>query len=304
MTHEDGHAWEAPGSPPQPGDGQGPGASADPASPQTPWAAPGQHGSGRQHGWAAPGQATPASPPPGTGSYGGPAPGAPDPRSGVVALRPLNLNEILNGAFSYIRHNPKAVLGLAVIVIAVFSIVSSIGMGGYLADHGAWLGEAISDPTAAEADVPVAPWTVIVMYGGLLFSYIGQIVLTGLLAAVVGLAVLGRKLTMKEAMEAVRGRMGAVFGVAGLLFLIGLGWTGLLIGLILAASAVGLFAGVLPGLLVFLIGFAPLVALGVWVWVRTSLAMPVAVLERLGAGTSLVRSWQLTRRSWWRVFGA
>lgn len=43
--------------------------------------------------------------------------------------------------------------------------------------------------------------------------------------------------------------------------------------------------------------------MSVWIWVRTSLAMPVTILERVGPGRSLARSWRLTQRSWWRVFG-
>ncbi|WP_415840795.1 glycerophosphoryl diester phosphodiesterase membrane domain-containing protein, partial [Nocardiopsis rhodophaea] len=98
--------------------------------------------------------------------------------------------------------------------------------------------------------------------------------------------------------------MGAVLLVALLLFLIGLGWTVLLTVVLIAAAVLGFAADQpLVALAVFLVGLAAVAALAVWVWVRTSLAMPVAVLERLGPGQSLARSWRLTRGSWWRVFG-
>lgn len=195
-------------------------------------------------------------------------------------------------------------LGLSFILTGIASVVTSIGMGGYMGDYGSWIGRMLNDPSAADIDtLPVAPWTIITMYGGALFAYIGQIVLTGLLAAVVGLAVLGRKLTMKEAMEAVRGRMGALFGVAGLLFLIGLGYTTLLAVFLGTAFAVGYFVGVLPGVIIGASGIAATIVVSVWIWVRTSLAMPVTILERVGPGRSLARSWRLTQRSWWRVFG-
>ncbi|RNL81555.1 hypothetical protein EFW17_22105 [Halostreptopolyspora alba] len=219
-------------------------------------------------------------------------------------MRPLNMSEILNGAFSYIRHNAKAVLGLTFIVIGIASVVTSVGMGGYMGDYGSWVGRLLNDPSAADPDtLPFAPWTLATMYGGLLFSYVGQIVLTGLLAAVVGLAVLGRKLTMKEAVREVRGRMGAVFGVAGLLFLLGLGYTALLAGVLALAFAVGYFLSAFLGVTVAVLGIAVTIVVGAWIWVRTSLAMPVTVLERIGPARSLARSWRLTQRSWWRVFG-
>jgi hypothetical protein len=42
-----------------------------------------------------------------------------------------------------------------------------------------------------------------------------------------------------------------------------------------------------------------------WAWIGTKLAfVPSAiVLERLGVGAAIARSWRLTRRSFWRTFG-
>ncbi|MFC3518039.1 hypothetical protein ACFONH_01720 [Streptomonospora nanhaiensis] len=323
---EPGSGWAAPG--------------ARPPAAGAPWAAPGQESGHRQPpypqapdpAWAAPGTAPPAGAgwaapgarPAAGGAYGGPhgpgAPGAPGqppghpgapawgrpwaPRPGVVALRPLTLGDLFNGAFGYVRANPRTTLGLALIVSAVANVVSAIGMGGYLSDYGVLIEESLQDPYAApSSDFPIAPWSIAAMYGGALFSYIGQIVLTGLLAAVVGMAVLGRHVSMSEANALVRGRLGAVFGVAGLLFLIGLGWSLLLLGVLIGAVVLGMGVDPLAGVLVGFFGVAAVVAAGVWVFVRTALAMPVAVLEHIGPGRSLARSWRLTQRSWWRVFG-
>src|SRR5690606_671632 len=46
------------------------------------------------------------------------------------------------------------------------------------------------------------------------------------------------------------------------------------------------------------------VALFGWLAVKTSLAVPVAVLERASAGQALVRSWQLSTNNFWRMAGA
>jgi hypothetical protein len=51
------------------------------------------------------------------------------------------------------------------------------------------------------------------------------------------------------------------------------------------------------------LGAFPEIAVTVWFGVMLSLAAPAVVLERQGPLRSLRRSWQLVRRSFWRVFG-
>ncbi|WP_186355668.1 hypothetical protein [Streptomonospora sp. PA3] len=326
MSHDDGRDWRAPGS--RSGSGQPGEAASGPAAGGW-WDDPGAGVPAAGNGWAAPGgsgQAPGTPPPPVYGHGGGYAPGGPygdapggpapagpppgvgrpwAPRPGVIALRPLTLGDVFNGAFGYIRQNPKATLGLALVVSALFSIVSSIGMGGYLSDYGTVMRETLNNPTGPVANdpMPFEAWSVITVYAGALLTYIGQILLTGLLAAVVGLAVLGRRLSMREALQAVRGRLGAVFGVAVLLFLLSLLWTVLLVGVVVGAVLLGVAVHPAAGIPAGLLGVLGLIALAVWVYVRTSLAMPVAVLERSGPAAALGRSWRLTQRSWWRVFG-
>ncbi|WP_461002868.1 glycerophosphoryl diester phosphodiesterase membrane domain-containing protein [Streptomonospora sediminis] len=220
----------------------------------------------------------------------------------MVALRPLTLGDVFNGAFGYIRQNPKTTLGLALIVTALFNIVNAIGTGGYLSNYATEI-QAALEPAGAAAPAPFDPWATAAVYAGALIAFLGQVLLTGLLAAVVGLAVLGRKLTMREALAAVRGRLAAVFGVAALLFLLGLLWTVLLMAAIFGAVLLGVAVHPFVGVLVGLFAFPALIVLAVWVYVRTALAMPVAVLESAGPGSALARSWRLTQRSWWRLFG-
>ncbi|GAA4956113.1 hypothetical protein GCM10023224_47340 [Streptomonospora halophila] len=321
MSHDDGRHWRAPGS--DPGSGQ-PSDAAGAPGPGGWWAPPGEDAPAPGGGWSAPGGSGGAAPgygqgqaPPGPHPYGGAPGGHPPaapppghgrpwaPRPGVVALRPMTLGDVFNGAFGYIRQNPKATLGLAVIVTALFSIVTSIGLGGYLSDYGTIVQETLEDPYGPTADdpMPFELWSIVAMYSGALLGYVGQIVLTGLLAAVVGLAVLGRRLSMREALQVARGRMLALFGVALLLLLLSVLWTALVVGLVFGAVLLGIAVHPAVGVAVGVLGVPALVVLAVWVYVRTSLAMPVAVLERAGPASALARSWRLTRRSWWRVFG-
>lgn len=307
MTQEDGRrdgtsGWAAPGggqaeegvpAPPSPGHGAPPPGGLPPHGGPT--------------GYGPPGYGPPGQAPPG---YGPPPPQPPKP--GVVALRPLALGDILNGAFSYVRHNPKTTMGLALIVMAIASIVSSVGLGGYMADYGAFMRQAFEDPLAVDDDtMPFSAWSLIATYGGTLLTYAGQIVLTGLLTSVVGLAVLGRKLTMGQAWAAVRDRLGAIAGLALLVLLINIGVTAAAVGLVAVPVLVAFLmaAGGSPEGLVLVVGFFGVLAgvaaaLSLWLWIniRLAFAVPPVVLERISPGAALARSWRLTRGSWWRCF--
>jgi hypothetical protein len=336
MTQDDDGARGRPETPPGPGSASpapapwaAPGGA--PGGPAADWAAPGGgtpsapgHGGGYpppppggnppgspQGGYAHPGHAPGGYPPPGGphGPYGGPPPhghrpGAPwgAPRPGIVALRPLTLGDIFNGAFGYVRGNPKAALGLTAIITAVVSLLPALSAGTMIGDLTSWEERLLADPEAV-ADFPLSPATLAAQFGGMLVGFVGSAVLTGLLATVVGLAVLGRKVSIGEAWRAVVPRLGAVFGVAALLLLAGVGSFSIL-GLVIVLVAVIGTAGSVG--LAVLTGFAGGIAWAagsVWVYVRLSMAMPVTVLERIGAGAALARSWRLTRGSWWRVFG-
>ncbi|OLT28201.1 hypothetical protein BJF83_01720 [Nocardiopsis sp. CNR-923] len=224
----------------------------------------------------------------------------------------MTVGDLFNGSFALIRNNPRTTVGLAMIVVAVTSVVSAIGFGGTMADYGVFVDQAFNDPTSIDPDnpMPVSVWSLVASYSGALLSQAGIILVTGLLTAVVGLAVLGRTLTPGQAWAAVRDRMWAVVRLALTQLFIFLGLTlaavavtvvGVLVGVaVLASGPAGL------GIVILVLGVAAgLAAFAVFVWiaVRILFAMPVVVLERVGVFAALARSWNLTRGSWWRVFG-
>src|SRR5680860_1646831 len=74
-------------------------------------------------GWTRPGDA-------GTPQYGSPPPYGQLPpqqppaiKPGIVALRPLGLGELYDGAFQAIRRNPRTMLATAAAVITVIALV-------------------------------------------------------------------------------------------------------------------------------------------------------------------------------------
>jgi len=274
----------APGAPPPPLASSPPAASGQP-SPQ--YGAP-------QYG--APQYAVPQGVGlPGVGGWGA-VPLAPKP--GVVPLRPLGLGEILDGAISYIRRDPKTVLGISAVislVIALFQFVALAATARSLS-----LGAAATTPTDALAGSLGSATASLVQY---VVSAVLGVVATGLLTVVMGQAVLGRRVTASQAWDRTKKRFWALLGLTllitvtvgamlgvGILLAVLVGWA-----LSQASLGFGILVGVMLGLGVL--------AFVTWVYLRLLLAPVALILEHVGITQSMRRSWALVQGAWWRTFG-
>ncbi|HUR14741.1 MAG TPA: hypothetical protein VM097_09660 [Mycobacteriales bacterium] len=270
-------------------------------------------------GWSTPGGPAPEPPPPYTYGYGTPPPppahpsappapppppwaqagwgqpgfGAPAVTPGVVPLRPLTLGELLDGAVKVVRRYPRPTLGMSGLLALVTTLLNVLAV---LAQDYSSFADGLTSDGSSSGDAAIGgnlaslPANVVGLLAG--------IVLTGFLIAVVGKAVLGRPTTFGEVWQQVRGRVLALIGLALL--------TGLLT---FVPLAVGILLAVLLGFLspwLLLLG-VPLAlasaALGVYLYVRLSLAPAVLVLEHAGIRTAMDRSGVLVKSDWWRVFG-
>ncbi|MCU0263121.1 MAG: glycerophosphoryl diester phosphodiesterase membrane domain-containing protein [Candidatus Nanopelagicales bacterium] len=246
-------------------------------------------------------------PPPGYGQPGPPmwgqptpwGPPPPAPKPGIVPLRPLGVGELLDGALSLIRSNPRTVLGLAAAISAVSALLQTVGL---------WISLQFiegAQPVAGSAEVEIAAELTALASGGLaqlvpaLVAGFLQVLASGLFIVLVGAAVLGRQLDAGQTWTSLRPRMLPLVGVT---LLIGLGSILAVVGMagaiVALAFAIGEWA-VLPGLV---IGVGGTIAI-VYVYVKLSVASPALVMEGVGVVGSLKRSWVLVRRSWWRVLG-
>lgn len=245
----------------------------------------------------------------GYGPYGGYSGKPPAPKPGVIPLRPLGVGEILDGAFTAMRWNPKAVLIPSTIVAVVTGVLLAVAT--YLMERNLLSHITVSQPNppfnqAQFAQMGSAMLVVMGVFGVYsVISFIGNSILTGLLTSVIGQAVLGRKETLADAWRATKPRIGAIIGVlllAGLI--VGAGWVvavGLSVGI---GFGLGAGAHLVPlGVLVGVVGGITATVLAVWVTIRWSLVVPVIVLEGGGLVRSLGRSWRLVQGGWWRVFG-
>lgn len=232
------------------------------------------------------------SPPP----YG-PPPYQPPIKPGIIPLRPLNLSDIFNGAFGYIRANPKTTLGVTAIVVVIAQLLALLLQFGPLATSGIL---QAPDLTGPDPDVSVLIGSVFGALAGGAATWISMILLSGLLTVIVGRAVFGSAITIGEAWQRVRGRLPALLGYTALESL----------GVVLLIAAVGgviaVVAFALNGWAAFAVG-VPLVLGSVvalaFLFTKLSFAPTLIVLERLPILAAVERSFALVRRDFWRVFG-
>jgi hypothetical protein len=238
-----------------------------------------------------PGHSPPGYPPTGYGALP-PVPAAIKP--GVIPLRPLTLTDILNGAFSYIRANPKATLGLTTVVVVIaqlIGLVLQIGPLAAMGELGVLRGEEGSTAAVVGSSASGIASTVTTL--------LSSIVLSGMLTVIVGRAVFGAGITIGEAWQRVRGRLLPLIGYT-LLWLVAVAVPVFVVVFVIVAVAS------LSGAVAFVIAIPlvlGLIALLVYLWTVLSFAPPLIVLERLGVFGSITRSIRLVKGDFWRVLG-
>ncbi|WP_236795911.1 hypothetical protein [Amycolatopsis sp. GM8] len=224
-------------------------------------------------GWTNPDQPRsdlPPAPPPPTR-----APGGDYGKPGVIPLRPLSVGEILDGAIQTMRRYPALVFGVSALIAVVAGALDLVASNWVLGDAP----RAVQPgPAATQAE---QMRYVTDMFGSLLaslgvllvISLLIRTFLAGFITVVVGKAVLGRPVTLRESMAELRPRLLPLLGLT------------VLVTIIVAVASIFL---IIPG---------------IWMWALLSLAAPALVLERAGIGQSMRRSWRLVSGTWWRVFG-
>ncbi|AKN18444.1 hypothetical protein [Mycobacterium haemophilum] len=223
----------------------------------------------------------------------GPVPGVAKP--GIIPLRPLTLSDIFNGAVSYIRANPKATLGLTAMVVVVMQTITLVATLGPLEAYG-----RISTHRHNELTLGVVgAWTAS-MTASVLVTWLGGMLLSGMLTVIVGRAVFGSSITIRETWAKIRGRLLALLGLA----VLEAAAVATLVGLV--AIVVAIVAAVGHVALALLVGFPvvlAMIALLVYLYTVVLFAPVLIVLERLPVIVAITRSFALVRNSFWRVLG-
>ncbi|MYS25289.1 hypothetical protein GA0115240_176830 [Streptomyces sp. DvalAA-14] len=319
MTNAPGS--ESPGSSsdsPEPVDGQSPApAPPEPSGPPTGTVGP-PHWAPRQpppvSGWGgwvpppggpqSPGGETPRwghgwGNPPSNGWQQGPWIPRQAPKPGVIPLRPLDVGDIVGGAFATLRLHWRALLTATFAIALVSAGASVVIQGLFLDDTRIKSLRDNSDPSARDILHSTSG-----AFAGIgltsLVTLIGTVFATGMLALVTSRSVLGRQVTARALWRDARPRLPQLLGLT----------------LLIAVALYGVIAvATLPGVLIAVTGSenggAALGSLGllggsivaIWLWGQWSLAAPALMLEKQSAVAALKRSAKLVGGTWWRVLG-
>jgi hypothetical protein len=282
-----------PGQPPGASDGLPPGGYGGRGA-TSGYGAPGGHG---QQGYGQPG--------PGQSRHD-PWPSQPQaPKPGVIPLRPLGVGELLDGAFTSIRRNPRPTLGIAAVLLTASAVITTAVS--LLLVHFVGTvtlpspGQNLTDAQAARLLTRILEVLAPTVAVSAVLAFIVDTVLTGLLTVVIGRLVLGHKISAGEAWRIARPRIPALVGATLLIPLILLGvWAVYAVVLVIltVAHAPGALIGLLAG-----VGAIAAIVLTSWFSIMFRMAGPAVVLEQEGPAQALARSWRLVRGSFWRVLG-
>lgn len=305
---------DPPSGPPQGQQVPPPGAPPGWNVPPPGWAAPPQGGGQTGHPGGAAG---PSAPPP---AYGGQQPGHAPPgypppwglppahKPGIVALRPLGLGDVYDGAFKAIRQNPKTMVGLGALVTTAFMLIPVlVSVVLALTDNLVLFSDDVLAPEPMPGDAPLEPppteglGLTAAQVAGPLFAFPATVVLTGICVLVVHRAVLGRQTAIGEAWRAARGQLLRLLGLTLLSALVSMLPLAVFVGLgVLLALTVSQGLGVLVGVLGGIVGLLVFLLLQVRLFY---LAPAALMLERTKVFAALRRAWALSSGQFWRLFG-
>jgi MFS family permease len=211
-----------------------------------------------------------------------------------IPLRPLGVSEILDGAVTYIRRNPRATLGMSAILTSVIQVIVTVAQ--YFIIGGEARIEAAPNGLARSLG-----WAFITFVAGSFLAAYVVLLLSGLLSPVMARTLLGRTTSFGGLWRIVRPRLPRLLGAATLV--IGLVFFAVaipfapLIGAVVGGATTGVQAAC------WILGVSVSIVLMVTGYVWFALAPPILVLERRGVIASLRRSAEIVKGRWWRTFG-
>lgn len=233
----------------------------------------------------------------------------PAPKRGIVPLHPLDFGTILGKSFAMLRHNPAVLLGFAV---GVQLVVSVIALGFFILIFASNI-ERIDtlSPSSPDYDAIMAGTLGLTIGGALLlslFSVAVSAIVQGVVAANLRAAALGDRLKLSAVWKQAKP---VLWRLIGYTLLIGLA-AGMVITIILAI-AVGLAAGlgsvfdtagIVIGVIFGILLLLAFIAGAIWIGTKILLVPTVLVIEHCTIRQAVRRSWGLVGGRFWVAFGA
>lgn len=214
---------------------------------------------------------------------------APIGEQGIVPPRPLQLGDVLGGAFRAVRYAPLTMFGLTLVLVMVSELLG-LGIGYVLSRQ---FGGSFMDTGSEDYfDAGLFSWTTLT--GSLTSSLTGVVVGMGLIYAV-SEAAAARRVSPRQALRRMGSRLWAALGLS----LIGTVPIAVWFAVLLAG-----FGSAEDGPTALAV-LGTLVAVPVAIWLGTRLILaPAAIsVEQLGPLRAIRRSWFLTHGQFWRMLG-
>lgn len=224
----------------------------------------------------------------------------PAARPGIIPLHPLPFGMILGRSFAALRQNPRVLLGFALVVQTLGTIIAAtaiVAVGGFSFGRLATLQPGSEDfETVMAGSIALTSVTGIVL--SLAASALGVLV-QGVVVGEVAHAVLAEKLTLRALWARVRPVAGRLIGYTVLLTLAAIVLVGALVAAVVAVAVTAGAWAILLGALIVLAA----IPLSLWLSVKLLLVAAVIVLEGATITTGIARSWTLTRGRFWPTLG-
>ncbi len=224
----------------------------------------------------------------------------PASRPGIVPLHPYGFGTILGRSFVALRHNPKVLLGFALIVQAAAYIVLTAAVGGVAIASFSRLdtvpigSDDYDAILAGSAVITAATALVLGLATGAL-----SVIVQGVVVSEVAHAVVAEKPSLKAVWARVKPVVWRLIGYSALYLVATIVVIGVLAGIVTLLVINVLWLGVAVGVL-FVLG---LIVVSLWLTPKLFLVPSVIILERAPIFRAIARSWQLTRGRFWSTLG-
>jgi membrane-anchored glycerophosphoryl diester phosphodiesterase (GDPDase) len=231
-----------------------------------------------------------------------PAGWTPPPKPGLIPLRPLDLGTILGAAFKTMRYNPRPTFGTALLIQGVVYVLAMVLVGLVAFASFSRIESASSNDTA---QIVAGSYGAIALSAivPILLSIAASALLQGIVVLAVMRATLGEKPRLRQLLRMARGRIWALIGWSALVILAVIVAVAVVAGLVVLLVLTNSIAGIIGSVLVGLFGGLGIVVCWAWLSTKLSLVPSVLMAERTSIRGAMRRSWALTNRSFWRVFG-
>jgi hypothetical protein len=225
----------------------------------------------------------------------------PPPKRGLVPLRPIPLGLVLGAPFRLQRRAPRTTLGPALVISLVTTTLAALVAWGLTAGPQAALDASYYQDYLLAQNL-LGTLGVIGGFVPLVLALTGNALLAGAVVVAASRAVVAERVSFRGLRWRLTGRIGRLAAWAVVVFLV---TGGILVLASLGPLALAVSSTAGAGF-AFLVGFLESIAIvlvGGYLAGRVGFTSHAVALEGLGVAAGIARSWRLTRRAGWRLFG-